>query len=218
MFEGFSEKTVDFMWNIRFNNEKSWFEAHKDEYKKHLAQPMKELALDVDEAISERFPELGLLPRVSRIYRDARRLHGNGPYKDHLWFTLSHGDELMELPVFWFELDPQKWSYGLGYYRARASTMEKHRARIEKDPKPLAKLMRALNSQSEFILEGESYARPKGDPGELLRDWYNKKTFSLIHEEGISDAVYSPDLKNRLVEGFSFLVPYYKYFSSLDRD
>ncbi len=29
MFEGFSQETVDFMWGIRFNNEKSWFEAHK---------------------------------------------------------------------------------------------------------------------------------------------------------------------------------------------
>ena len=218
MFQGFSEKTMDFMWGIRFNNEKSWFEAHKDEYKRDLAQPMSALASDVFEAFNDKFSELDLTPRVSRIYRDARRLHGNGPYKDHLWFTMSHGEEPMESPVFWFELAPKEWSYGLGYYRAKASTMEKHRARINKDPKPLAKLMRALNSQKEFILEGESYARPKGDAGELLNDWYNKKTFALIHEEGIGDAVFSPDLKDRLVEGFSFLVPYYKYFSTLDRD
>ena len=27
MFQGFSDKTIDFMWGIRFNNEKTWFEA-----------------------------------------------------------------------------------------------------------------------------------------------------------------------------------------------
>ena len=32
MFQGFSGATVDFMWGIRFNNEKGWFEAHKEEY------------------------------------------------------------------------------------------------------------------------------------------------------------------------------------------
>ena len=32
MFQGFSQETVDFMWGIRFNNEKSWFEAHKADY------------------------------------------------------------------------------------------------------------------------------------------------------------------------------------------
>ena len=30
MFQGFSGATVDFMWGIRFNNEKGWFEAHKE--------------------------------------------------------------------------------------------------------------------------------------------------------------------------------------------
>ena len=44
MFQGFSEQTVDFMWGIRFNNERAWFEAHKAEYLEHFYNPMKELA------------------------------------------------------------------------------------------------------------------------------------------------------------------------------
>ena len=41
MFEGFSGATVDFMWGIRFNNEKSWFEAHKEEYLTHFRRSMR---------------------------------------------------------------------------------------------------------------------------------------------------------------------------------
>ena len=29
MFTGFTDATVDFMWGIRFNNERPWFEDHK---------------------------------------------------------------------------------------------------------------------------------------------------------------------------------------------
>ena len=29
MFTGFTDETVDFMWGIRFNNERTWFEAIK---------------------------------------------------------------------------------------------------------------------------------------------------------------------------------------------
>ena len=36
MFQGFSQETVDFMWGIRFNNERTWFMAHKEEYQKHF--------------------------------------------------------------------------------------------------------------------------------------------------------------------------------------
>ena len=43
MFTGFTDETVDFMWGIRFNNEKPWFEAHKDIYLNHFYQPMREL-------------------------------------------------------------------------------------------------------------------------------------------------------------------------------
>ena len=30
MFTGFTDATVDFLWGIRFNNERPWFEAHKE--------------------------------------------------------------------------------------------------------------------------------------------------------------------------------------------
>ena len=219
MFNGFSERTIDFMWNIRFNNEKSWFEAHRDEYRTHLERPMRELAEEIYYGFASGHSELSLQLHVSRIYRDARRLHGGGPYKDHLWFTLRDNyEEWTDKPVFWFELEPESWSYGLGYYRAKPLTMEKLRARIDNDPRPLEQLHRELSAQSEFILDGPDYARAKCDPGRPLAVWYNKKTFSLIHEEKVGSAIYSPDLVQRLLDGFSFLVPYYEYFSSLDSD
>ncbi len=219
MFQGFSQETVDFMWGIRFNNEKSWFEAHKREYLDHLDGPMKALGRDVYDKFNEKHTNLGLQLHVSRIYRDARRLHGRGPYKDHLWFTIRKvEEEWTDSPVFWFELAPEQWSYGLGYYSAKAVTMAKHRARIDSNPKPLEKLAGLLGGQTEFILEGESYARPKGDPGELLKDWYNMKNFSLIHEDKLTEELYSPGLAVRVAEGFSFLVPFYDYFSTLYTD
>lgn len=219
MAQGFNKKTIDFMWNIRFNNEKSWFEAHKDEYKTVLEKPMRELAQEVLAGFGEQHEELDLQLHISRIYRDARRLHGNGFYKDHLWFTLRQpSEEWVDKPVFWFEVKPESWSYGLGFYGAKAVTMAKLRARIDHTPKPLLELNQELTRQSEFVLDGNNYARPKCDPDRPLADWYNKKTFSLIHEEKVSEAVFSKDLAKRLIQGFEFLVPYYRYLSTLDGD
>ncbi len=50
MFQGYSQETVDFMWGIRFNNERSWFLAHKDDYQQHLLTPTRELALQIGES------------------------------------------------------------------------------------------------------------------------------------------------------------------------
>jgi uncharacterized protein (TIGR02453 family) len=219
MFQGFSDKTMEFMWKIRFNNERSWFEAHRDEYKAVLEKPMHALAKEVYGSVALTHAELDLRLHVSRIYRDARRLHGRGPYKDHLWFTLRQdGEEEQDKPAFWFELTPESWSYGMGYYGAKVLTMEKLRARIDTQPEPLAKLARALDSQNEFVLEGDDYVRPKCDPRRPLADWYNKKTFSLIHEEKVGEAVFSPDLSERIKTGFAFLIPYFRYFVTLGGD
>ncbi|MBD5099205.1 MAG: DUF2461 domain-containing protein [Clostridiales bacterium] len=220
MFEGFSQQTVDFMWGIRFNNEKSWFEAHKSDFQTYFQTPMKELGEQVQRELLERFPKSALNLKVSRIYRDARRLFGRGPYKDHLWLSLfrfgneSGGDH----PVLWFELAPDGWSYGMGFWCAQASLMEKHRARIDRDPKPLLKLHNKLTKQSEFALDGPEYSRKKPCAEPRLAEWYNKKSLTVGHEEGLTEFLYSPELASRLVEGFTFLMPYYDYFSTIWAD
>ena len=32
MFQGYRQETLDFLWGIRFNNDRTWFQAHKEEY------------------------------------------------------------------------------------------------------------------------------------------------------------------------------------------
>ena len=46
-FTGFTPQTIDFMWNLRFNNNKPWFEAHKDEFICDLQTPMKALEWEI---------------------------------------------------------------------------------------------------------------------------------------------------------------------------
>ena len=220
MFQGFSDKTIDFMWGIRFNNEKTWFEAHKEEYLTHFYNPMRELGRQVFDEMKERHGDLGLVLKVSRIYRDARRLHGRGPYKDHLWLSMERpgGEEWTGRPVFWFELAPESWSYGLGYWCAGALTMAKFRARLDRDPKTFEKLARAFNKQDLFVLEGEEYKRPKGQTTPLLSPWYNRKGLLLSRECDNGGVLFTPELPQVLVDGYSFLLPYYRYFISLEGD
>lgn len=219
MFQGFCDKTIDFMWGIRFNNEKSWFELHKEEYLTYFYEPMRALGQQVYGALDGAHPKLGFSHKVSRIYRDARRLRGRGPYKDRLWCSVERpSEDWTGDPVFWFELEPEGYSYGLGYYQATPATMRKFRARLDRDPKPFEKLVRSVQKQGEFSLEGEGYKKPKGDPGPLLFDWYNSKCFSLAVRRDHDALLYSPALAERLIAGFESLMPFYEYLISLSGD
>lgn len=63
-FTGFSQRTIDFMWNLRFNNEKLWFEAHKDEFIRDFQSPMKALGREVFERVTADFDGRGLHPQA----------------------------------------------------------------------------------------------------------------------------------------------------------
>ena len=220
MFQGYTSETLDFMWGIRFNNDRAWFQAHKEEYLQHLYQPTLELGREVHSRFTEKFPKLGLNLHVCRIYRDARRLHGRGPYKESLWFSVEEPSEQWTAkPTFWFELMPESWTYGMGYYLPKALTMAKLRARLDRDPKTMEALTRALDRQEEFALVTEAYKRPKGPaPSPLLEPWYQAKSFTICHEEKLTEDLFSRRLVDRLKEGYAFLLPYYDYFVTLDGD
>ncbi len=219
MFHGFSDAAIDFMWGIRFNNERSWYEAHKEAFRTHVQTPMRDLAREVYDFMEDAFPEQGFTVKVSRIHRDARRLHGRGPYRDSLWFSIDKPHEdWMSAPSFFFELTPEGGIWGLGYW-AKPMTMAKFRARMDADPRPMEDLTTLLHTRPDFALQAPEYKRPKGSPAsELLRPWYQKKYISLCHEEPIPGILYSRELAGRLKEDFAFFMPFYSYLSTLDGD
>lgn len=215
-FEGYSQETLDFLWGIRFNNERSWFMAHKEDYQRYLLEPTRALGEDIYDALHEKYPKEPFLLKLSRIYRDARRLHGRGPYKDHLWFCIRTGDEdWTGRPTFYFEIAPDYYSYGMGFWAPKAALMESYRRRIDENPRELEKLVRQFNRQSHFRLVGAEYARSKGDVSDLLRPWYQKKSVSLQHELPPDERIFSPLLAQDIIEGFDSLMPLYRYFAAL---
>jgi len=219
MFTGFTAQTLEFMWGVRLNNNKPWFEEHKEEYKRYFHTPMKELEQEVFERLNDACGDRGFVHKLSRIYKDARRLHGEGPYRDNMWFSIERlCEEWTAVPVFWFELAPEEWSYGMGYYQAKPQTMAKLRARIDKDPRKFEKLVAPIEKQTEFVLEGDEYKRRKSAPSEKTDAWYNLKSFSLIHRQPNDDLIYSRELADRIIDGYKFLMPYYDYFVTLDAD
>jgi len=218
-FQGFSQGAVDFLWGIRLNNERGWFLAHKEEYLTLVDAPLRLLGAQTAQGMADAFPALGLELKVSRIYRDARRLHGRGPYKDCMWFSLRRPSESEgSTPGYYFELAPDHYGYGMGCYDPTPLTMAKLRARIDRDPKPLARLVRELEKRGEFRRYGELYKRPKGDPGPLLYPWYNSKQVGVSCDRNCEGVLFTPELADRLLEGFKALEPLYRWLRDLSGD
>lgn len=212
MFEGFTKETGAFLWELAFNNERPWFLAHKEEFEQVLNRPFKSLAADTAALMEQRFPQEELRLHISRIYRDARRLFGRGPYKDHLWFSLKSSEALLEGPTFWFELGAADYSYGMGFYSATASQMAAFRRSVDANPARFERLAAGIEAQREFTLTGDEYARPKGSHNELIDRWYNRRKIGLELSRDFGEELFSPELPAIITEGFAKLMPMYRFF------
>jgi uncharacterized protein (TIGR02453 family) len=217
MFTGFNEKTTEFLWGIRFNNERVWFLENKQNYMDHLQTPMRALADEVWTCFTEK-TKLDLNFHVARIHRDVRRVRDGRPYKENLWFSLErdHDDEWTAEPGFFFEITPEGYSYGMGFFAASASTMKKFRGRLDANPAEFERIALALGKNLQIY--GDEYSRPKGEKEGVLAKWYNRKTIGLIAEDKGHEKLYAPKFAKALCDEFVSLVPLYEFLRSLEGD
>lgn len=211
-FQGFSPRTFDFLWDLQLHNERPWFQAHKEEFEETVNRPFRALAFQTLERMTQRFPEKGLQLHVSRIYRDARRLFGRGPYKDNLWFSFQRDTHAVG-PMIWFELNVENYSHGMGHWDRSPAEAEIFRKKIDAHPARFEELVRGIPAGAR--LWGEEYKRPKGDLGELLNPWYNRKTVSVGFESAFGKAVFTPELPDLLADSMAQLVPMFDFFTEV---
>ncbi len=215
MFEGFTEETGRFLWDLSFNNERPWFKAHKEQFERCLGVPFKALAGDVFQLMRERFPWGDWRLHVSRIYRDARRLYGRGPYNDNLWFSVLDGGS--PGVGFWMEVNAVTYIYGAGLYDAAPAQMEAFRRGIDANPARFERLAAQMDALGRFKVVGEEYKRPKGDRGELINKWYNRKWVGLERAVEHDADMMSPRLPEIVVEDFDRIMPMYEYLAEFCR-
>ena len=213
MFTGYSDKTVDFFWDIRLNNSREWFHPRKAQFDEYIMNPTKALSAELYDWLTESYPQEHLNLHISKIYRDARRLFGRGPLKDHIWFSFQNELEGREnAPCLWFELGCEGYGYGFGYW-CRPDAAARFRKLADQDPKALEKLIRKLDKQDVFTLEGPEYARAKGHADDHLNHWYNRRSFSISCHRKYDALSYSRELLDAVKEGYAFLMPFYQYFN-----
>ena len=211
MFEGFSPETIDFLWGIRFNNNREWFQEHKAEYEKYLYRPMVALA----EEVGRRFSLEGTRLKASRIYRDVR--YASVPYKDYLWFVIREDNTFWsEHPSLFFQIEPEGGQFGFIDYAPKAALMETHRKRMLEKPGEFAGIIGPILEQEGFQDKSTRYKRPKEGGSPELETWYQMKNCYVGSDIPVGDDLFSPELPDRLAAAFETLTPLYHYFRMLE--
>ena len=216
-FKGFSPKTFDFLISLQFNNNKQWFEENKPVYMEEVVKPFKDLVKDlsscmhaIDPAFDTR-PEIG--KTISRINRDVRFSKDKSPYRSSVWITFKRlAVDWKTDPCFFFEITPEIYRWGMGFYLAERGTMRSLRELIDEDSDYFKQIAALYAGQSLFTLEGEKYKKvlDKSKPEEVL-DWYQRKDIYFMCTRKVDKRLFDSNLVKEIMEGFEKLKPFYEF-------
>lgn len=218
-FNGFNEYTNEYLVGIKFNNNKSWFQEHKEMYAENVHNPTVAFANELWEKMNKLDSEFTEKPRVSRANRDIRFSKNKAPYKICKWFffknEFSRGSIPHDAPGFFFEMSADWWRYGF-FFGDNPKVMENFRAKINADPAGCERMLKLADRQKIFQLEGEDYKRvfnKELDP--YINKWAQKKWITYVRYENYDNMdFYSHKLEDTVFKGFKAIYPVYKYFKS----
>lgn len=205
----FSPETMDFLWGIRFNNNREWFAAHKEQYQRTVLAPMKELAA----ALRPSLPD-DMRLHVSRIYRDMR-MHPSTFYKDSLWMCfLGKSGPWLEQPSLCFEVRPEGYRYGFLLW-GQARDMEQFRCVISDRSNEFLKIVEQAERESGVLLDGDHYARPKPCPNVRLERFFRLKNLMAIKDCPPDELLYSEALVEEVRKTMLAWLPLYRFLQRL---
>ena len=216
-FEGFYSETLAFLKDLASNNNKPWFDAHRYRYERFVLNPLRALVVELTEFILTIDPDIETAPAVnktiSRIYRDTRFSKDKTPFRSNMWIVFKRPrSDWKDGPGYFFELFPDWYRYGMGFYSATPATMARFREMIDDNPDEFLKVTAFYEESGHFELNGEKYKRliDSSHPPKI-HAWVQMKNFYIAHNSKIDDRLFSPSLVDELISHFIKLVPLYHY-------
>ena len=183
-FGGFPRDGIDFMKRLKRNNNRPWFEKHKEEYEASVKLPMQSLIAALQPHFERFAPEFDIHPRKSlfRIYRDVRFSKDKTPYKTHVaaHFVLSGKPKGVEGSGYYLHIEPGEVFLGGGIYMPDGDQLKKIRKAIADQPKRFLSIVGQKDFKKVFgKLQGEKLQRvPQGyEPNHPMAEWLKHKQF-----------------------------------------
>lgn len=211
----FSAKSLDFIFENYMNDSKSWFNDHKEDYKKYVTEPFAELVNGLTGTMLEIDGRIVCDPKkISRLYRDARYSRGKSIFRDYVWYTFARPREENGSQMgFYFSISPDGFDFGCGFYSASSEVMESYRRLILDGSKGFKKALKAYRGQDVFTLYGDLYKRNKyPEESPEKQDWLNRKNIGLSCESKDFGLLFSNGLTEKLAADFKSIAPVYDFF------
>ncbi len=214
-FVAFPSQGFDFLRELGQNNNKSWFEAHRDEFRDFVQEPARAILEAVGSALEASYAPISYDPRpnggsMMRIYRDTRFSADKRPYKEAIamMFVPPHRKR-MEAPGFGLQITNSVAELVAGQFAFTPEQLTKYREMVvdSNAGEALEVAVAQVQSAGPYSIGEPSLKRvPRGFDAEHPRaDWLRYKGMT----------VFSPPIARAIAESDTFVPTVLTHFAAM---
>ncbi|HLZ77261.1 DUF2461 domain-containing protein [Phenylobacterium sp.] len=126
-FPGFPPEAMGFLANLRDNNDREWFAAHRKTYDQAIKGPAEHLLAALEPALAD-LTGRPVTGKIFRIHRDVRFSKDKRPYNAHLHIAFPARSGEMTACGYFFGLEPERVLVGAGGFDFSGPVLDAYRA------------------------------------------------------------------------------------------
>src|SRR5262245_416724 len=209
-----------FLRDLRKNNDRDWFLAHKEVYERDVREPV--LAFIAAFAPSLRRISAHLVAdarpvggSLFRIHRDVRFSNDKRPYKTHVGIHFRHAKaEGAHAPGLYLHLEPGDVFAAAGIWQPDGAVLSEVRDAIAESPAGWRRAVGGRDFSARWALSGESLVRvPRGyEPDHPLAADLKRKSYIAITGMNERDAC-ADDFAEQLAAAWRASVPLMRFLT-----
>jgi uncharacterized protein (TIGR02453 family) len=218
-FDGFPPEALKFLRQLKRNNNRDWFLAHKEAYELKVKAPMTDLVLALGHALHRPAQELVIDPKraIYRIHRDVRFSADKSPYKTHVAAIFApRGIPKHSGACLYFHIEPSEVVVAGGVYMPDPATLKALRRHIAENWDALQSITRNRSFRKLFgDLQGDRLVRPPSGfaADHPAIDVLRQKQFYVSTTEP-PQLAETPKLYSRLLQLFLAMMPLVRYLNA----
>jgi uncharacterized protein (TIGR02453 family) len=215
-------QTLNFLRQLKKNNEKAWFDAHRKEYET-AKKDFEGFTGELLRALVSLEPNLANQQAKDctyRIFRDVRFSKDKTPYKSHFGAFFSRGGRKWDGAGYYLHLEPGAIFAGGGLWMPEPGLLKKVRQEIDYDFKGFKEIVDSKSFKKLFPkLDGEKLSKPPQgyNVDNPAIEFLKMKSYTAGHamkDEGLTSA---SAIKN-IVSVFTTLSPLINFLNRAQED
>jgi len=213
-FGGFDRGLPRYLASLEANNEKAWFDAHREEYERLYLEPAEAFSAAILPKLARLGSSAPQTGGLMRIYRDTRFSKDKTPYKTALHLRFASDKRS---PALMFRITCSSLGVAAGCFGFDPKQLARYRNGLG-DPAALRALRSAITKAEKagYALPEPQLARiPRGfdaehPAGELLR----RKGLSLGGDRPLPAELFGPKALDFVLARFRELMPVHDWLSA----